>query len=64
MGERGEQTPPPGLTKKAVCVKMQAKDAAVAQLVEHLTENQRVPSSNLGCGTQIQKFVFAGVAQR
>ena len=27
--------------------------AAVAQLVEHLTENQGVPSSSLGCGTQI-----------
>jgi hypothetical protein len=26
--------------------------AEVAQLVEHLTENQRVPSSSLGCGTR------------
>ena len=26
--------------------------AEVAQLVEHLTENQRVPSSSLGLGTQ------------
>ena len=28
-----------------------AKWAEVAQLVEHLTENQRVPSSSLGLGT-------------
>ena len=38
--------------------------AAVAQLVEHLTENQGVPSSILGCGTRIEHCSkHAGVAQ-
>jgi hypothetical protein len=34
--------------------------AAVAQLVEHLTENQGVPSSNLGCGTRTQTSATCG----
>ena len=31
-----------------------AASAAVAQLVEQLTENQWVPSSSLGCGTSVE----------
>ena len=34
--------------------------AAVAQLVEHLTENQGVPSSSLGCGTRIEFIAVCG----
>ena len=34
--------------------------AAVAQLVEHLTENQGVPSSSLGCGTRTEIIVACG----
>ena len=31
--------------------------AVVAQLVEHLTENQGVPSSSLGCGTRTESVL-------
>ena len=34
--------------------------AAVAQLVEHLTENQGVPSSSLGCGIETNLLSFCG----
>ena len=34
--------------------------AEVAQLVEHLTENQRVPSSSLGLGTPLGDRLMVG----
>ncbi len=40
------------LTRDTTCDRIGCAVAAVAQVVEHLTENQGVPSSNLGCGTQ------------
>jgi hypothetical protein len=51
---------PPGLTIDSSCAKVPLADAAVAQLVEHLTENQRVPSSSLGCGTRSRPLRACG----
>ena len=47
-----EQKPVVSLTGALTSVTMSSAFAAVAQLVEHLTENQGVPSSSLGFGTR------------
>lgn len=39
---------------------MRLKIAGVAQLVEQLTCNQKVPSSTLGAGTRIKKLPIIG----
>jgi hypothetical protein len=48
------------LTRSGSCAKIPRAVAAVAQLVEHLTENQGVPSSSLGCGTRIEFIAVCG----
>ena len=62
-GPRGPKTVPTlahSLTSSGSCAKMSRAVAAVAQLVEHLTENQGVPSSSLGCGTRIEFIAACG----
>ena len=55
-----EQKPVLGLTGALTSVTMFTAFAAVAQLVEHLTENQGVPSSSLGCGTGTEPNAACG----
>jgi hypothetical protein len=63
QGSRGLKTTPRlahSLTRRGSCARISCAVAAVAQLVEHLTENQGVPSSSLGCGTRIEFIAACG----
>jgi hypothetical protein len=62
-GSRKLVSPSPmthGLTRVQSYDRIGPVVAAVAQLVEHLTENQGVPSSSLGCGIAAKLLALCG----